>query len=133
MNIHMQTLKKSLVPVCCMLLTLFVLAGGAPPGAAKAGNASDKPATTGKQAALDNEGKKTAPVTQKITRQGISIEFSATPAPGRSMTGEEIFAAQLDGIMAERMGKATRGGLVDALYNTMEHQQRVISKLRSTA
>jgi len=93
MNIHMQTLKKSLVPVCCMLLTLFVLAGGAPPGAAKAGNASDKPATTGKQAALDNEGKKTAPVTQKITRQGISIEFSATPAPGRSMTGEEIFAA----------------------------------------
>jgi len=85
MNIHMQTLKKSLVPVCCMLLALFVLPG----------SASDKPTTTGKQAALDNEGKKTTPVTDSITRQGISIEFSATPAPGRSMsaTGKNIFAA----------------------------------------
>ena len=52
---------------------------------------------------------------------------------GHGGRGEEIFAAQLDGIMAERMGKATRGGLADALYNTMEHQQHLISKLRSTA
>ncbi|MHC4697735.1 MAG: rod-binding protein [Planctomycetota bacterium] len=52
---------------------------------------------------------------------------------GHGGRGEEIFAAQLHGMMAERMGKATRGGLADALYNSMEHQQRLISELRSTA
>jgi len=92
MNMKTQTIKKFLVPACCLLLAVFVFTGGAP-AAAKAGAESDKPATTDKQTALENEAKKAAPVTDTITRQGISIEFTATPAAGRSMTGEEIFAA----------------------------------------
>ena len=52
---------------------------------------------------------------------------------GHGGRGEEIFAAQLHGIMAEGLGKATRGGLADVLYDTMEHQQRLISRLRATA
>ena len=52
---------------------------------------------------------------------------------GHGGRGEEVFAAQLHGILAEEMGKATRGGIADSLYSTMEHQQLLISELRSTA
>jgi YVTN family beta-propeller protein len=84
MNMQTQNFKKLLAPVCVALLVIFVFAGSTPAGAAKAG---------GGQKAPQAEGKKASPVKDTITRQGISIEFSATPAPGRSMTGEEIFAA----------------------------------------
>ncbi len=50
---------------------------------------------------------------------------------GHGGRGEEVFAAQLHGIIAEDMGKATKNGLGDMLYNAMEHQQRLISKLRA--
>ncbi|MFQ5592072.1 MAG: hypothetical protein ACE5HE_12975 [Phycisphaerae bacterium] len=50
---------------------------------------------------------------------------------GHGGRGEEVFAAQLHGIMAEDMGKAAkREGLAAALYNAMEHQQRLISRSR---
>jgi YVTN family beta-propeller protein len=84
MKIKTQNFKKFLTPACLTLLVIFVFAGSTPAGAAKA---------AGEQKAPQAEGKKAAPVKDTITRQGISIEFSATPAPGRSMTGEEISAA----------------------------------------
>lgn len=46
---------------------------------------------------------------------------------GHGGRGEEIFAAQLDGILAERMGTAARGGLRDVLYHALEEQQALIS------
>jgi Rod binding domain-containing protein len=49
---------------------------------------------------------------------------------GHGGRGEEIFAAQLDGILAGEMGKATRGGLTEALYADLEKQQRLISEHR---
>ena len=51
---------------------------------------------------------------------------------GHGGRGEEIFAAQLHGVMAEKMGQATNGGLADAIYKSLEHQQSLVSKLRST-
>jgi YVTN family beta-propeller protein len=93
MNMKTRTLTKLQIMACCLLLAFFVIAGGAPAGSATAGDASNKPAAIGKQTAPDNEDKKAVPVTDTITRQGISIEFTATPAAGRSMSGEEIFAA----------------------------------------
>ena len=50
---------------------------------------------------------------------------------GHGGRGEEVFAAQLHGIMAENMGMAMKGGLGDVLYKSMERQQRLISGLRS--
>ena len=46
MNMKTQFIKKFLVPVCCLLLAVFVFAGGAPAQAAKSGDAADKPAGT---------------------------------------------------------------------------------------
>jgi YVTN family beta-propeller protein len=79
-----QMIKKFLVPVCCMLLAVFVLAGGAPADAAKA---------TGGQTGPTDTKKAAAPVNHTITRQGLAIEFSAAPVPGRSMANDEIYAA----------------------------------------
>ena len=47
---------------------------------------------------------------------------------GHGGRGEEVFAAQMDGILAAEMGKATRGGLGDALYDTLKRQQMLIDK-----
>ena len=47
---------------------------------------------------------------------------------GHGGRGEEVFAAQLDGILARRMGSATKGGLKDVLYHALERQQRLMSK-----
>ena len=87
MNMQIQTFKKILAPVCVALLVIFIFAGSTLARAAKA--------TGGEQKAPQAEGQKAAPVTDTINRQGISIEFSAMPTPGRSMsaTGKEIFAA----------------------------------------
>lgn len=38
------------------------------------------------------EDRKAPPVTDRTARQGVAVEFRATPSPGRSMNGEEIFA-----------------------------------------
>jgi YVTN family beta-propeller protein len=90
---NMKTLKQFLILTCCMLLAVFVVAGGGAAGAAKAVAESGKTAAGSEQEDPPKEGKKAPPVKDTITRQGISIEFSATPAPGRSTTGEEILAA----------------------------------------
>jgi len=46
---------------------------------------------------------------------------------GHGGRGEEVFAAQLDGLYAERLGAAQSGGLQEALYRRLEHQQRAMS------
>lgn len=49
---------------------------------------------------------------------------------GHGGRGEEVFAAQLHGMWAERMGEASKGGLTDILYRRLEHQQQLISGSR---
>ena len=49
---------------------------------------------------------------------------------GHGGRGEEVFAAQLHGMWAERMGEASNGGLTDVLYRRLEHQQRLMSQGR---
>ena len=51
-------------------------------------------------------------------------------AYGHGGRGEEVFAAQLHGIWAERMGEASNGGLTDVLYRRLEPQQRLLSQHR---
>ena len=41
-----------------------------------------------------------------------------------------MFAAQLDGVIAERAGKASQGGLAEFLYQRLERQQRLINEGR---
>ena len=50
---------------------------------------------------------------------------------GHGGRGEDVFAAQLDGILAERMGAATQGGLSEVLYHALERQQGLISAERA--
>jgi len=45
---------------------------------------------------------------------------------GHGGRGEELFAAQLHTILAERMGARSPVGLVDSLYRRLERQQRLI-------
>ena len=49
-------------------------------------------------------------------------------AYGHGGRGEEVFAAQLHGILAERLGKQTKGGLSEVLYRHLEKQQTLITK-----
>ena len=42
----------------------------------------------------------------------------------------ELGAAQLDGVIAERAGKASQGGLAEFLYQRLERQQRLINEGR---
>ena len=49
---------------------------------------------------------------------------------GHGGRGEEVFAAQLHGMWAERMGEASKGGLTDILYRRLEHQQQLMSGSR---
>ncbi len=83
-----QSIEKFLVPVCCMLLALLVLAGSVPVEAAKAGDASDKPAAS-VDPAVSSEKKSDKQAAAKenpnrITRQGLSIELSMRPTDGES-------------------------------------------------
>ncbi len=52
---------------------------------------------------------------------------------GHGGRGEEVFGAQLDAMLAERAGKATKGGLADVIYKSLEKQQglRDAAKLSS--
>ena len=52
---------------------------------------------------------------------------------GHGGRGEEVFAAQLHGIWAERLGEASNGGLTDVLYRRLAHQQRLVSQSRERA
>ena len=50
---------------------------------------------------------------------------------GHGGRGEEVFGAQLDAILAERMGEAdARRGVAKALYDRLESQQRRIAASR---
>lgn len=45
---------------------------------------------------------------------------------GHGGRGEEVFAAQLHGVLAERLGESRRSNLSDILYRRLERQQRLI-------
>ncbi len=47
---------------------------------------------------------------------------------GHGGRGEEIFAAQLHGILAERAGNTVQRGLAQAIYRRLEAQQSRISR-----
>lgn len=51
---------------------------------------------------------------------------------GHGGRGEEIFAEQLHGRLAERLGRATKNNLGDQLFRHLECQQRAISRARSS-
>ncbi len=51
---------------------------------------------------------------------------------GHGGRGEEIFAAQLDGIMAKEMGRGTKGGIAEAMYDSLKAQQERIGRLNAT-
>lgn len=46
---------------------------------------------------------------------------------GHGGRGEEVFAAQLHGLWAERMGEATDRGIAETLYRRLERQQRLVN------
>jgi len=50
---------------------------------------------------------------------------------GHGGRGEEVFAAQLHGILAERAGAAASHGLEETLFRRLERQQTTISKHRA--
>ena len=52
---------------------------------------------------------------------------------GHGGRGEQVFAAQLHGILAERMGETMRGGLDEVLYRSLERQQRLISEASTSS
>ena len=58
-------------------------------------------------------------------------ESNLKGAYGHGGRGEEVFAAQLHGILAERMGGATERGLGDAIYRALEPQQELISRQKT--
>ncbi len=45
---------------------------------------------------------------------------------GNGGRGEEVFSAQLHGVLAERLGESKRNNLSDVLYRRLEKQQRLI-------
>ncbi len=49
---------------------------------------------------------------------------------GHGGRGEEVFAAQLHNILAERMGTAQRDGLADAMVRRMERQQQLVERAK---
>jgi len=119
MNMKMQFIKKFLKPACCLLLAVFVLAGGAPAGAAKAGDASDKPAASGEQTASSerksDQQAAAAAANNKITREGLNIEFLARPAG----SGGDGVSELMEGTTAEvafRITDAETGSPVRGLY-----------------
>ena len=54
-------------------------------------------------------------------------ESRLTGSYGHGGRGEEVFASQLHGILAERAGTVTRTGLAKALLHRLEGQQRLVS------
>ncbi len=52
---------------------------------------------------------------------------------GHGGRGEEVFANQLDAILAERMGTAGNSGLANVLYDRLERQQIGMSRASALA
>ncbi len=50
---------------------------------------------------------------------------------GHGGRGEDVFAAQLDQLLAERIGRATNTGLQEVLFDRLKRQQEVISRARA--
>jgi hypothetical protein len=46
---------------------------------------------------------------------------------GHGGRGEEVFSAQLHGVLAERLGESKQSNLSDVLYRRLEKQQRLIN------
>jgi YVTN family beta-propeller protein len=101
-----QNIKKTLILACCLLLAVSVLAGGAPAGAAKA--AGEKTATSDKKETAEAAA-------NKITREGLTIEFLARP----TAAGGEGVSELMEGLTAEiafRVTDAESGEPVRGLY-----------------
>ncbi len=47
---------------------------------------------------------------------------------GHGGRGEQVFAAQLHGLLAERMGRGMTKGLGETIYRSLERQQTLISR-----
>jgi len=50
---------------------------------------------------------------------------------GHGGRGEEVFAAQLHDLLAQRMGKSQSGGLADAIYAKLAPQQKRMDQLQN--
>ena len=66
-----------------------------------------------------------APMLRSLRNSSLTGTF------GHGGRGEEVFQAQLDALIAERMGTASRGGLAETLYRRLEQQQERISAIRA--
>jgi len=61
-----------------------------------------------------------------------TLRNSALKGPiGHGGRGEEAFGAYLDGILAQRMGRATQGGVADLLYAHLSPQQERMAALNA--
>jgi hypothetical protein len=110
MNIKTQILKKFLVPACFILLAVFVLAGGGPAAAAK--DAGGQTAFPEKKSEKQSAA---AADTNRITREGLTIEFLARP----TAAGGEGVSELMEGLTAEiafRVTDAESGEPVRGLY-----------------
>ncbi|MDH3797587.1 MAG: hypothetical protein OES70_03085 [Desulfobacterales bacterium] len=110
MNTKTQFIKNFLVPACCMLLAVFVLAGAGSAHAAKA--SSEQTAAPDKKP--DKKGEAAAD-TNRVTREGLTIEFLARPAEsGGDGVGELMEGLTAD--VAFRITEAETGKPVRGLY-----------------
>jgi hypothetical protein len=110
MNTHMQTFKKVLAPVCCLLLAALVVSGGAPADAAKA---DGEPAAAAEK--TSDQAGPFAEAGKKVTREGLNIEFLARPVG----SGGDGVAELMEGNTAEvafRITDAETGKPVRGLY-----------------
>lgn len=62
-----------------------------------------------------------------------SRESSLKGPYGHGGRGEEVFAAQLHGLLAERAGTASGNNIAEQLYRRLEHQQSLISRTKPAA
>jgi len=61
-----------------------------------------------------------------------TMRNSAMQGPfGHGGRGEEIFAEQLHGVLAERVGSATQSNFGDIVFKHLQRQQRTISEARA--
>jgi YVTN family beta-propeller protein len=106
----MQTFKKVLAPVCCLLLAALVVSGGAPADAAKA---DGEPAAAAEK--TSDQAGPFAEAGKKVTREGLNIEFLARPVG----SGGDGVAELMEGNTAEvafRITDAETGKPVRGLY-----------------
>ncbi len=60
-------------------------------------------------------------------------ESSLKTKYGHGGRGEEIFGAQLHGVLAEQLGVRMRHGVGDALFKRLDRQQQMIDRAREAA